>query len=92
MQTIKTQPDFIHWLEGKFIDQGEVGGIPITKDNCEDMFENYLEALDPQNIMDFATNYGQEMYLIGQKDVISELQGIETTQSKVENELLNEPH
>jgi hypothetical protein len=25
--------------------EGEIDGIPITKDNCEDLFENWLGTL-----------------------------------------------
>ena len=70
---MNSQPDFINWLEEKFIEQNEVGGIPITKDNCEDLFENYLESLGSEDIMEWATMYGNQMYFNGHKDCIKSL-------------------
>lgn len=32
-------------LEKVFCDEREIGGIPIIKDNCENMFENWLGRL-----------------------------------------------
>lgn len=32
-------------LQEYFVGLGEVGGIPIIKDNCEDMFENWLGSV-----------------------------------------------
>jgi len=32
-------------LQSIFMEQREIGGIPIIKDNCEDLFENWLESL-----------------------------------------------
>lgn len=37
---------FEQFLQDKFIDEGEYGGVPIIKDNCEDLFERWLENLD----------------------------------------------
>ena len=54
---------FEQWLEAKYIGQNEDGGVPITKDNVETMFDRYLEELDNQEIMDLANLYGQAMYL-----------------------------
>ena len=48
---MKTFEDF---LEQYFIDLDEVDGMPITKDNCESMFEGWLENRDTQEIIDLA--------------------------------------
>lgn len=32
-------------LQTIFMEEREIGGIPIMKDNCEDLFENWLESL-----------------------------------------------
>jgi hypothetical protein len=32
-------------LQAKFMEEKEIGGIPITKDNCEYLFENWLGSL-----------------------------------------------
>ena len=38
--------DNLSALQDHFIGLNEYGGIPIVKDNCEDLFENWLEATD----------------------------------------------
>lgn len=32
-------------LQAKFMEEQEIGGIPITKDNYEYLYENWIEAL-----------------------------------------------
>lgn len=39
-------------LQDYFINTRELGGIPISKDNCEDLFENWLQALTLKEIND----------------------------------------
>ena len=58
---------FESWLEEKFINTNEVDGVPITKDNCEDLFSNYLTDLDTQEIIDLANKFGEERYEMGKK-------------------------
>ena len=48
------------------------GGVPITKDNCEDMFERWLERLDTQEVMDYADGFAKIMYIQGARDYIAE--------------------
>ena len=50
---------FESWLQDYFIGLREFGGIPIVKDNCEDLFENWLENKDIQEIIDLAEKWGQ---------------------------------
>ena len=66
------QPSFESWLEEKYIKQNEDGGVPITKDNVEDMFERYLESLDTQELMDLATSYGNYIYALAQRNQVAE--------------------
>ncbi len=54
---------FESWLEERFIEKLEVNGVPITKDNCEDMFSSYLENLDTQEVMDLAQEWGGKMMI-----------------------------
>ena len=50
--TLEEREDFFNKLSAKdekklqdhFIEEREYGGIPIMKDNCEDLFENWLEC------------------------------------------------
>jgi hypothetical protein len=70
---ILSQPDFSDWLEEKFINSNEVNGLIITKDNVESMFEMFLENQDQEEMIEWANLYGQQMYLIGGKDVINQL-------------------
>ena len=62
-----TQPNFSDWLEEKFIDGNVYGETPITKDNVEKLFENYILDLDTDELMDLATGYGQVMFELGKK-------------------------
>lgn len=56
MNKIKTFQDF---LEDKFMDLREIGGMPITKDNFESMSETWFENLDVQELIDFGQEYGE---------------------------------
>ena len=67
------QPNFIDWLEEKFIDLDELGGIAITKDNCEDLFDGWLSQQGTEEIIEWANRYGEQMYLIGQKELVEDL-------------------
>lgn len=73
---ILSQPSFIDWLEGKFIDMNEIGGMPITKDNCESMFEGWLENQDREEMEEWADRYGNDMYLTGSKAGLAEAKEI----------------
>ena len=48
---------FESWLQDYFIGLREVGGVPIIKDNCEDLFESWLENKDIQEIIDLGDEY-----------------------------------
>ena len=61
---------FENWLREMFIKQNEVGGIPITKDNCEDLFDTYLEGLDGGEYLRLGTAFGQVQFIEGEKEQI----------------------
>ena len=69
--TVKIQ-DFEDFLEEKFIELNEIGGMPITKDNCESMFETWLENRQVSDMMSYADFYGKQMYIQGARDYIAE--------------------
>jgi len=50
---------FEEFLQDKFNDLREVGGMPITKDNCEDMIDVWLQYLDVQELIDLGEKYGK---------------------------------
>ena len=50
---------FQEFLEDKFMDLREIGGIPITKDNYESISESWFEGLDVQELIDFGEEYGR---------------------------------
>ncbi len=50
---------FQQFLEDKFMDLREIGGMPITKDNYEDMSETWFTNLDAQELIDFGEKYGR---------------------------------
>jgi hypothetical protein len=51
--------NFESYLQDEFMKRREVGGMPITKDNCEDMFDAWLSNLDGQEYMDYADSYNR---------------------------------
>ena len=65
METIKFV-SFIDWLEERFIGDGEHKGVPITKDNCEKQFDNWLSEMDNQEVIDYAEAYGKWIFIHGQ--------------------------
>ena len=57
---------FDDYLEELYIKSLEDGGVPITKDNCEDMFDNWLSNLDVQELLDLGMLYGKEQFMAGE--------------------------
>ena len=45
---------FEEFLGERFLDLREIGGVPITKENFEDMFSTWLEELESQELIDYA--------------------------------------
>jgi hypothetical protein len=64
---------FEKWLEEKFDENDEIGGMPITKDNCEDMFDSWLQNLDVQELIDFGESYGKYVAKETTLNIIDEL-------------------
>lgn len=50
---------FEEFLEEKFNENDEIGGMPITKDNCESMIDSWFENLDVQELIDYGEEYGK---------------------------------
>lgn len=50
---------FEEFLEYKFDELNEIGGMPITKDNLESMSENWFSSLDVQELIDYGEEYGR---------------------------------
>lgn len=50
---------FEEFLQEIFNNEREYGGMPITKDNCDDLFENWLSDLDVNALIDYADMWGQ---------------------------------
>lgn len=49
---------FESYLQEHFISLGEWLGIPITKDNCEELFESWLMDCDVAEIIELAEKWG----------------------------------
>ncbi len=64
------EKEFEKFLQDYFIEINEYGGIPITKDNCEDLFENWLSSLDGDDWIEKANLYGQKKYLQGKEEIL----------------------
>ena len=50
---------FEEFLEEKFMELREIGGMPITKDNYESLYSSWSEQLDTQELIDFGQEYGK---------------------------------
>lgn len=48
---------FEEYLQEEFYKEREFGGVGITKDNCEDLFVDWLCDLDPQEFIDYAEKW-----------------------------------
>lgn len=53
--------NFEQFLEDKFSEFDEIGGMPIIEDNCEDMFENWSSGLDVQELIEYADEFADEV-------------------------------
>lgn len=53
---------FESFLQEKFIGTLEYRGMPITKDNCEDLFDVWLQDLDANDMIELAEEYGKAIY------------------------------
>ena len=69
---INNMKSYIQFLEEKFINTKEFKGRAITKDNCEDLFDAWLEQLEPQEFIDFGDEYGSSKYNEGVSDMHKE--------------------
>lgn len=67
---MRTQ-EFEDFLEDKFMDLREIGGMPIMKDNAEDMFSIWLEQLDVSEVMDFAEEAIQKARIEAKEDILA---------------------
>ena len=63
---------FENWLKEMFIKQNEIGGVPITKDNYEDLFDIYLEGLDGEEYLRLGTFFGKIQFIQGERNQIKE--------------------
>ena len=43
------------------MDLREIGGVPIMKDNAEDMFDNWMQGLDVDEWLELGDEYGDEI-------------------------------
>ena len=67
---MKPKQNFESWLKEQFIGENVYGEIPITKDNCEDLFSSFLEDQDTNDMMEWADMYGRETYLRGAESIL----------------------
>ena len=63
---------FLEWLQEQFIKKNEFAGLPITKDNCEDLFEVWLEKFDVNDIIDWGNFYGGYCKIWGQEKLAND--------------------
>jgi hypothetical protein len=58
--TTKTKMTFEQYLSEMFVGFNEIGGVPITKDNFETMFNAWLQSLDIDKWLELGQEYGEE--------------------------------
>lgn len=76
---------FQQFLEEKFNENDEIGGMSITKDNCEDMLDVWFQNLDVQEIIDFGEEY--QKYVV--YETLSDIGDKITTQTLKAHDELN---
>jgi len=51
---------FEQYLSDYFVSLNEIGGVPIIKDNYEDMFDKWMQDLDVDEWLEYGDDYGGE--------------------------------
>ena len=69
---MKLKSDFEYFLQTKFDEMGTYGETPITKDNCENLYEIWSEKLDVQELIDYADEFAVKLA----EDIIKEAQSL----------------
>lgn len=64
--------NFEKYLQDSFIKMNEIDGIPISKDNCENMFDAYLERMGIEHLMELADTYAEIRFKNGQIEILIE--------------------
>ena len=64
---------FEEFLQRIFIDLREVGGVPIIKDNCEDMFDLWLSNMEGEDYMNWGELYGKSQFMAGKEEVLDKV-------------------
>lgn len=62
---------FEEFMQDEFMDLREINGVPIIKDNYEDMFDGWISNLDGEEYFKFAQKYGEKQYLDGMDKVLT---------------------
>ena len=57
---------FEQFMEEKFYELPEIGGVPVTKDNFESIEDIWFANLDVQELIDFGQEYGAQCFTEGQ--------------------------
>jgi len=62
---------FESFLQDKFIALREVDGVPIIKDNAEDMFDAWLENKDVNDIIEYAEEAIEKATIEAKEEVLN---------------------
>lgn len=65
---------FNDFLEDRFMELDEIGGRAITKDNFEDMAENWFSQLDVDELIKYGDEYGKLVAKETVYNIVDELQ------------------
>ena len=66
---------FEQFLQDFFIELREFNEKPIIKDNFEDLFDQWLEEKDVNDIMKLAELWGREQRVVAKKEVLNAFKG-----------------
>ena len=62
---------FEKFLEETFISFNEYRGTPITKDNCEELLDDWLAGLSGSEYVEWGELYGRSQYLAGKDEILN---------------------
>lgn len=67
------QQAFEEFLEEMFLNFKEVRGIPITKNNFDYMFSDWLGRIDGEDYIKLAGLYGKSQFLAGKGEILGKI-------------------
>ena len=63
--------NFEKWLEERFVAMNEVNGVPIIKDNFEDLFSEFINNFNSDDWFDWGTLFAKDMFVNGKQEMLN---------------------